>query len=42
MDVTVFFVMAELGVYHNHLYVMDIHHAVMDLMKKIVVRYIIV
>ena len=40
MDVVDFFVITELGVYHTHLYVMDIHHAVMDLMKQIVVRYL--
>ena len=40
MDVMDFFVTTGLDVYHTHLYVMDIHHAVMDLMKQIVVRYI--
>ena len=38
MDVMDFFVITGLGVYHTHLYVVDIHHAVMDLMKQIVVR----
>ena len=40
MDVVGFFVTTGLGVYHTYKYVMDIYHAVMDLMKQIVVRYI--
>ena len=39
LDVMGFFVVMALGVYHSILYVMDIHHAVMDLMKKTVVRF---
>ena len=38
MDVMDFFVTTELFVCHTQLYVVDIHHAVMDLMKQIVVR----
>ena len=33
-------VIMELDVFHTLLYVMDIHHVVMDLMKDLVVRYI--
>ena len=38
MVVMGFCVTTGLGVYHTHLYVMDLHNAVMDLMKQIVVR----
>ena len=40
MDVMGSFVITEPGVYHTDMYVMDVHHAVMDLMKQIVVRFI--
>ena len=42
MDVVGFFVMTGEGVYYTHRYVMDVHHAMMDLMKEIVVRFIYV
>ena len=41
MDVVGSFVITERGVYHADLYVMEIHHAVMDQMKQIVVRFVI-
>ena len=40
MDAVDSFVITELCVYHTHMYVMDIHHAVIDLMKQIVVSFI--
>ena len=40
MDVVGFCVTTGLDVYHTHLYVMDVHHVKMDLMKQIVVRYV--
>ena len=40
MDVVGSFVTTGPGVYQNFLYVMELHHVMMDLMKQIVVRYI--
>ena len=40
MGVMDFFVITELDVYNAQLYAMVVHHAVMDLMKQIVVRFI--
>ena len=41
MGVMDFFVRMEVIVYLTHLYVMDIHHAGMDLMKIIAVRNLV-
>ena len=38
MDVMEFFVIRTLSVYHTDLYVVDMQHAVMELMKQTVVR----
>ena len=40
MDVMDFFVITELDVYNEQLYAMVVHHAMMELMKQIVVRFI--
>ena len=41
MDVVGSFVITERCVYHADLYVMELHHVGMDLMKLIVVRFLI-
>ena len=41
MDVMGSFVITERRVYHADLYVMELHHVVMDLMKLIVVRFVL-
>ena len=40
MDVVGSFVITERHVYHTDLYVMELHHVVMDQMKLIVVRFV--
>ena len=40
MDVVGSFVITERRVYHADLYVMELHHVGMDLMKLIVVRFV--
>ena len=39
MAVMDIFVMTELDVYHIFIFAMDMHHVLMDLMKKTVVRH---